>query len=153
MRRFAALLSPVGLLFSSAIPGGRVRPATPPLAFASSTAISNAFFTDSPKVLTSPESGVISPILISFAGGDLQLGKSPARRTASARSDRFLLTFLLLLSCTGLSVPDLQWYFSFPVRQQFFLGTDFPCAVHDAIGKACRKEFMAPFFPRPSPGS
>src|SRR4030065_1958322 len=135
MSRFAALLASVGAFLSAPMKVVIFLPATPPLAFASSTAISNAFFTDSPKVLTSPESGVISPILISFAGGDLQLGKSPARRTASARSDRFLLTFLLLLSCTGLSVPDLQWYFSFPVRQQFFLGTDFPCAVHDAIGK------------------
>src|SRR4030065_517874 len=78
-----------------------------PLAFASSTATSKAFFTDSPNVLTSPESGVIRPILISFAGGDLQPGKCPTRRTTSARSGNPLLTFLLLYGVGGVCPPIL----------------------------------------------
>src|SRR3990172_5451206 len=119
--RFAALLASVGSFLSSTIKVVIFLPAKPPLAFASSTAISNAFLTDSPNVFTSPESGVIRPILISFAGGVLQPGESPARRTAIARSDSLLLTSLLL-SCAGFSVSALQFYCGFPCRQQFFHG-------------------------------
>src|SRR3990170_5515737 len=117
--RFAALLASVGSFLSSTIKVVIFLPAKPPLAFASSTAISNAFLTYSPNVFTSPESGVIRPILISFAGGVLQPGKSPARRTANARSDSLLLTSLLL-SCAGFSARVLQFYSGFPCRQQFF---------------------------------
>src|SRR3990172_10525363 len=119
MSRFAALLASVGSFLSSTMKVVIFLPATPPLAFASSTAISNAFFTDSPNVFTSPESGVIRPILISFAGGVLQPEESPARRTAIARSDSLLLTSLLL-SFAGFPVRALQFYSGFPRRQQFF---------------------------------
>src|SRR5512140_781379 len=82
-RRFATFAASVASFLSSWMTYVIFIPATPPFAFASSTAIRKEFRTDSPYVLTSPERGVIRPILISFAWegtAATKVGKSTARR-------------------------------------------------------------------------
>src|SRR3972149_704962 len=149
MRRFAALLASVGSFLSSTSKVAIFMPATPPLAFASSTATSKAFFTDSPNVLTSPESGVIRPILISFAGGDLQPGKCPTRRTTSARSDNPLLTFLLH-SSMGLAVSALQFYARILRPPTGFYRKNQAKKTPSLRGEAAIPQFRGPPFPLPS---
>src|SRR5512143_330039 len=90
IRRFATLAASVGSFLSSSTTGMIFIPATPPAALASETAISKAFRTDSPKVFTSPESGVMSPILIpsGFAHPENASAANAATRNAAARFNR-----------------------------------------------------------------
>ena len=90
-RRFAAFAASVGSFLSSWITVTIFIPATPPFALASSTAMRKEFFTDSPNVFTSPESGVISPILMSFACAGAAARHVPNRIDARTADTRFIV--------------------------------------------------------------
>jgi hypothetical protein len=89
-RRFATFAASVASFLSSWMTYLIFIPATPPFAFASSTAIRKEFRTDSPYVLTSPESGVIRPILISFAWEGTAAARA-GKRTARTSQQRFIV--------------------------------------------------------------
>src|SRR5512135_435644 len=89
-RRFATFAASVASFLSSWMTYVIFIPATPPFAFASSTAIRKEFRTDSPYVFTSPESGVIKPIFISFAW-EGTMATIVGKRKARTRVARFIV--------------------------------------------------------------